>query len=49
MVRYQVRVGPELSLTAEVHDPDFAGLKSVGDTVTLWCGAEKVRLLTADS
>jgi iron(III) transport system ATP-binding protein len=42
LVRYEVRVGDGVSLTAEVHDPDFATLRSVGDPVTLWCRPTKV-------
>jgi iron(III) transport system ATP-binding protein len=42
VVRYQVVVGPDLLLVAEIHDPDFAALRAVGDEVTLWCPAAKM-------
>jgi ABC-type Fe3+/spermidine/putrescine transport system ATPase subunit len=48
VVRYQVRVAGDLSLTAEVHDPDWSALRAVGDAVTLYCPAAKVLLLRTD-
>ena len=42
VARYEVRVGDGLTLTAEVHDPDFAALRAVGETVSLWCAADRV-------
>ncbi|MBI3455660.1 MAG: ABC transporter ATP-binding protein [Candidatus Rokubacteria bacterium] len=49
LVRYQVRVAEHLSLTAQVHDPDFAAIRTVGDAVTLWCPPGKVFPLGPDS
>jgi iron(III) transport system ATP-binding protein len=45
VARYQVAVAPEISLTVEVHDPDFQALRRVGDELRLWCDPAKVRLL----
>ena len=45
VARYQVAVPPEVSLTVEVHDPDFQTLRRVGDELRLWCDPAKVRLL----
>jgi iron(III) transport system ATP-binding protein len=45
VARYQVEVAPGVSLTAEVHDPDFLALHRVGDAVRLWCDSAKVRIL----
>ena len=45
VARYQVEVAPDVSLTVEVHDPDFAALRQVGDSVRLWCDPAKVRIL----
>ncbi|HWC03073.1 MAG TPA: ABC transporter ATP-binding protein [Methylomirabilota bacterium] len=45
VARYQVEVAAGVSLTAEVHDPDFAALRRVGDAVRLWCDPVKVRIL----
>src|SRR5262245_10273044 len=45
VARYQVEVGPGISLTVEVHDPDFQTLRRVGDHVRLWCDPAKVRIL----
>jgi ABC-type Fe3+/spermidine/putrescine transport system ATPase subunit len=48
VVRYQVRVGDGLTLTADVHDPDWQGLRAVGEAVTLYCPAARVLPLPAD-
>jgi ABC-type Fe3+/spermidine/putrescine transport system ATPase subunit len=45
VARYQVDVAPGVSLTVEVHDPDFQTLRRVGDSVRLWCDPAKVRIL----
>jgi hypothetical protein len=45
IVRYRVQVTDEIELTAEVHDPEFAALRAVGEPVTLRCGASRVTLL----
>ena len=47
VARYRVEVAAGVSLTAEVHDPDFPGLRRVGETVRLWCDPAKVRILAA--
>jgi iron(III) transport system ATP-binding protein len=47
VARYQVAVAPEVSLTVEVHDPDFQALRRVGDELRLWCDPAKVRLLAS--
>jgi iron(III) transport system ATP-binding protein len=45
VARYQVAVAPDVSLTVEVHDPDFRALRRLGDELQLWCDPAKVRLL----
>jgi hypothetical protein len=45
VARYEVAIAPGVSLTAEVHDPDFQGLRRVGDPIQLWCDPAKVRIL----
>jgi ABC-type Fe3+/spermidine/putrescine transport system ATPase subunit len=45
VARYQVELAPGVSLTVEVHDPDFQALRRVGDPVRLWCDPAKVRIL----
>jgi iron(III) transport system ATP-binding protein len=45
IVRYRVEVGDGITLTAEVHDPDFATLRAIGEPVTLWCAASRIALL----
>jgi len=45
VARYQVAVAPDVSLTVEVHDPDFRALRRLGDEVQLWVHPVKVRLL----
>jgi ABC-type Fe3+/spermidine/putrescine transport system ATPase subunit len=47
VARYQVDVAPGVSLTVEVHDPDFQTLRRVGDAVRLWCDPAKVRILAS--
>ncbi|HEV8309135.1 MAG TPA: ABC transporter ATP-binding protein [Methylomirabilota bacterium] len=49
VVRYQVRVADGLLLTAEAHDPDFTRLRAVGDPASLWCAADRIFFLPADS
>jgi iron(III) transport system ATP-binding protein len=45
VVRYQVRVADGLTITADIHNPDFAAIRSVGDELTLWFAASRaVRL-----
>jgi iron(III) transport system ATP-binding protein len=45
VVRYQVQVADGLSVTADIHNPDFAAIRAVGDRVTLWFGASRAVLL----
>jgi len=45
IVRYQVRVAEDLTVTADIHDPDFAAIRAVGDPVTLWFGGSRAVLL----
>ncbi len=46
VVRYQVRVADASSVVAEIHNPDFAAIRAVGDRVTLWFGASRAVLLS---
>ena len=45
VVRYQVKVADELTVTAEIHNPDFSAICSVGDALTLWFSAGRAVLL----
>jgi ABC-type Fe3+/spermidine/putrescine transport system ATPase subunit len=36
VVRYQMKVTEGLSVTAEIHNPDFSAICEVGDPLTLW-------------
>ena len=45
VARYHVEVAPGVSLTVEVHDPEFQTLRRVGETIHLWCDPAKVRIL----
>jgi ABC-type Fe3+/spermidine/putrescine transport system ATPase subunit len=45
VARYEVEIGPDVSLTVEVHDPEFQTLRQVGAPLRLWCDPAKVRLL----
>ena len=45
VVRYQVQVADGLRVTADIHNPDFAAIRAVGDRVTLWFGASRAVLL----
>jgi ABC-type Fe3+/spermidine/putrescine transport system ATPase subunit len=47
VARYQVEIAPGVSLTVEVHDPDFETLRRVGEAVRLWCDPAKVRILAS--
>jgi len=39
VVRYQVKVTEDLTVTAEIHNPDFSAICGVGDPLTLWSSA----------
>jgi len=41
VVRYQVRVADGLTVTADIHNPDFAAIRAVGDRLTLWFAASR--------
>jgi iron(III) transport system ATP-binding protein len=45
VVRYRVRVTDDLAVTAEIHNPDFAAIRAVGDEVRLWFDASRAVLL----
>jgi iron(III) transport system ATP-binding protein len=45
VVRYEVRVADDLTVTADIHNPDFAAIRLVGDRVTLWFAASRAVLL----
>jgi iron(III) transport system ATP-binding protein len=36
VVRYRIRVADDLAVTADIHNPDFAAIRGVGERVTLW-------------
>jgi iron(III) transport system ATP-binding protein len=36
VVRYQIKVTEDLTVTAEIHNPDFSTICNVGDPLTLW-------------
>jgi len=41
VVRYQVKVVEDLTVTAEIHNPDFSAICGVGDSLTLWFSANR--------
>ena len=41
VVRYQTRVADGLMVTADIHNPDFAAIRSVGDRLTVWFAASR--------
>src|SRR5208283_4334944 len=41
VVRYRMRVGDGLMITADIHNPDFAAIRSVGDELTVWFAASR--------
>jgi len=41
VVRYQVKVTEDLTVTAEIHNPDFSAICGVGDRLTLWFAAHR--------
>ena len=41
VVRYQVKVTEDLSVTSEIHNPDFSAICGVGDSLTLWFSASR--------
>jgi iron(III) transport system ATP-binding protein len=41
VVRYQVRVTEELTVIAEIHNPDFSAIRGIGDRLTLWFAAAR--------
>jgi iron(III) transport system ATP-binding protein len=45
VVRYEVRVADDLTVTADIHNPDFAAIRLVGDRLTLWFAASRAVLL----
>jgi iron(III) transport system ATP-binding protein len=45
VVRYQVQVADGLRVTADIHNPDFAAIRAVGERVRLWFGASRAVLL----
>ena len=49
VARYQVEAAPGITVTVEVHDPDFSALWKVGAAVRLRCDPGRVRILVPDS
>ena len=49
MVRYQMRVADGLMVTADIHNPDFAAIRSVGDEITLWFAASRAVSLPGEA
>ena len=41
-VRYQLQVGKGLQVTAEIHNPDFSAMHTVGERLTLWTAAGRL-------
>lgn len=41
VVRYHVRVSGELQITADIHNPDLATIRGVGEGLTLWFAADR--------
>ena len=49
LIRYQVRVTETLAITADIHNPDFGAIASVGDRVTLWFAASRALPLPGEA
>ncbi len=49
VVRYQMRVADGLTVTADIHNPDFAAIRSVGDRLTLWFAAGRAVALPGEA
>jgi iron(III) transport system ATP-binding protein len=49
VVRYQMRVADGLTITADIHNPDFAAIRSVGDELTLWFAASRAVTLPGET
>ena len=45
VVRYQVRLADGSSVTADIHNPDFAAIRGVGESLSLWFAAGRAVLL----
>ncbi len=48
VVRYQVKVTQHLTVTAEIHNPDFSAICGVGDPLTLWFAASRAVSLPSE-
>jgi hypothetical protein len=44
-----VRVADGLTITADIHNPDFAAIRSVGDGLTLWFTASRAVTLPGET
>jgi iron(III) transport system ATP-binding protein len=42
VVRYQIRVADDLMVTADIHNPDFAAIREVGERVAIWFAGSRV-------
>ena len=49
IVRYQVQVADGVEVTADIHNPDFAAIRSVGDRLTLWFAASRAVTLPGEA
>jgi len=49
LIRYQVRVTEALTIIADIHNPDFGGIASVRDPITLWFAASRSLPLPGES
>jgi hypothetical protein len=42
-------VADGLTITADIHNPDFAAIRSVGDELTLWFAASRAVTLPGET
>jgi hypothetical protein len=49
VVRYQMRIADGVEVTADIHNPDFAAIRTVGDQLTLWFAAGRAVALPGEA
>jgi len=49
VVRYQMRIADGVEITADIHNPDFAAIRAVGDRLTLWFAARRAVALPGEA
>jgi iron(III) transport system ATP-binding protein len=49
VVRYKMQMADGLTITADIHNPDFSAIRSVGDELTLWFAASQAVTLPGET